>query len=133
VAIALVRTSHAHARIRAIDVAASGALPGVVRVGDGNLVAVREVSFVGDIVAAVVAVDRDPTAADVPPLAPLGWKTVDRLSITPELVRAMVGEMPLLTTVAGEPTSGEGGRRWPWQSVASGSAGASTSPPRDGS
>ena len=78
----LLRSSHAHARIRAIDASAADALPDVeyvltgprlrelpvvshygVVVQDKPIVAIDKVRYVGDIVAAVVAVDED-TAAE---------------------------------------------------------------------
>ncbi len=78
----LLRSPHAHARIRRIDASAAERLPGVVYVLTGPklrelpvnphygvvildkpIVAIDKVRYVGDIVAAVVAVDED-TAAD---------------------------------------------------------------------
>src|SRR4051794_13581572 len=78
----LLRSPHAHARIRAVDASAAEALPGVdyvltgprlrdlpvvthygVVVQDKPIVAIDKVRYVGDIVAAVAAVDEDTAAA----------------------------------------------------------------------
>ena len=106
-AVAFVRSPHAHASIRGIDVGAAAALPGVVRVltgadvatrcrpirievdpkvffgkfktCDSNLVAVREVNFVGDIAAVVVAVDRY-VAEDAAERVVVDWEPLDAVT-----------------------------------------------------